>query len=287
MTTQDWICGPGGCDHQPVPPFHFLKTEKEGSTPKVEVRDARERIWSVKFGAEATPECFGSRFLMALGYFAEPTYCLANIRIAGPAQLPRGVRRAMRPDGTFPVARFQLRDQKEMQFLPQCSWSWTNNPFLGTHELAGLKIVMMLLSNWDTKDARSSDGSNNGVFLSTWEGKPVLLYSTFDWGGSMGAWGGVLRRNQNDCPGFAADTPNFIKDSGTGEIRWGYSGKSSEAMKSGVTRSDVRWLLSYLGRMTPDQLTVGLTASGASRRQAACWTSSLMERIRQLRMAAR
>jgi hypothetical protein len=35
----------------------------------------------------------------------------------------------------------------------QHSWSWDDNPFVGVPQLNGLKIVNMLLSNWDTKIA--------------------------------------------------------------------------------------------------------------------------------------
>ncbi len=287
MNTQDWICGPGGCAGKPVPPFRFIKVESAGWSPKMNVRDARGRIWSVKFGAEVIPECFGSRFLSALGYVVEPTYCLADFRVEALPDLPRRVRHAMRGDGIFPRARFELRGEKQLEFLPKCQWAWSDNPFLGTHELAGLKIAMMLLSNWDAKDARFGQDSNNGVFRTTEDGQPVLLYSMFDWGASLGRWGGALRRDQSDSVGFAADTPQFIRDVQPGRIDWGYSGKFSDEIKAGIGRTDIEWLMPYLGRITPDDIHAGLIASGATQRQADCWTSSLQERIRQLKMAAR
>src|SRR5689334_19028437 len=64
-TVRDWICGPAGCDEAPTPPFEFLREETTGTFPKVSVRDGRNRIWSVKFGAEVVPECFSSRFVTA------------------------------------------------------------------------------------------------------------------------------------------------------------------------------------------------------------------------------
>jgi hypothetical protein len=287
MSTGDWICGPGGCSGKPVPPFQFLKADSSGTSPKLDVRDARGRTWSVKFGAEVIPECFGSRFLMALGYVAEPTYCMADFRVGALPGLPRRIGHAMQSGGTFGPARFELRGEKDFEFLPRCAWGWADNPFLGSHELAGLKIVMMLLSNWDAKDARMGENSNNGVFRTTRSGKPEMLYSVFDWGASLGSWGGSLRRDQSDCAGFASDTPRFVKVSGNGRIDWGFYGKFSDDLKAGVGRSDIRWLLPYLERITPDQLRAGLTASGATPRQANCWASSLQERIRQLQVAAR
>jgi hypothetical protein len=287
MSAQDWTCGPGGCGLKPAPPFRFIKEETGGTSPKVDVRDAKGRTWSVKFGGEAIPECFSSRFVNALGYVAEPTYCIAAVRIDGMGKVRRGVRRLRKPDGTFPLGRFELRGEKEMEFLPQCTWAWNANPFLRTHELAGLKIVMMLLSNWDAKDARNGAESNNGVFRSTQSGKPRLLYSVFDWGASMGSWGGAQRRDKSDCVGYSDDTSHFVEVEGPGSVTWGFSGKRSDDLKAGVGVSDIRWLLPYLERITPDQLRAGLAASGATPRQAGCWASSIEERIRQLRVAGR
>jgi hypothetical protein len=52
-----------------------------------------------------------------------------------------------------------------LEFLPKHAWSLTDNSFRGTHELAGLRVVLMMLSNWDAKDLRSGeDSSNTAVF---------------------------------------------------------------------------------------------------------------------------
>ena len=287
MSTEEWTCGPGGCGLKPTPPFRFVKEETAGSSPKIDVRDARGRNWSVKFGGEAIPECFSSRFVNAIGYVAEPTFCLADVRIDGLPKLRRATRHMIKPDGRFTLGRFELRGEKEMVFLPGCSWAWNANPFLGTHELAGLKIVMMLLSNWDAKDARKGEDSNSGVFSTTQSGKPRLLYSVFDWGASLGKWGGAARRDQSDCVGYSDDTSHFVDVEGPGAVEWGFSGKYSDDLKAGVGLTDIRWLLPYLERITPDQLHAGLTASGATPRQAGCWASSLEERIRQLEVAGR
>ena len=45
------------------------------------------------------------------------------------------------------------------------SWAWNENPFVESHELNGLKILLMLLSNWDNKDVRDiARGSNTAIF---------------------------------------------------------------------------------------------------------------------------
>jgi hypothetical protein len=62
-------------------------------------------------------------------------------------------------DGTFSDARFELEDRAVRTLFDE------PNPFIGTKQLDGLKIVVMLLSNWDSKDRRDvSRGSNTAIF---------------------------------------------------------------------------------------------------------------------------
>lgn len=281
LTDQDWICGPGGCDHAPVPPFRFVKEDLSGSTPKVTVRDGRNRSWSVKFGAEVIPEVFAPRFLMALGYFAEHTYFVASGRIEGIDGKLKRARRQIQENGAFVRARFEPRDDPDMEFLKGRVWAWDDTPYRGKPQLAGLKIVMMLLSNWDTKDARFGDDSNNAVFR-----MPLgEVFSTYDWGASLGRWGGVLRRDQSDCAGFALDSPHFVHRI-AGGLEFGFKGKDTAAIKMGITVEDAQWLLPYLQRIRLEALQTGLRASGATPRQAACWAASIEQRIAELRRAA-
>jgi hypothetical protein len=287
MTPDDWVCGPGGCGRKPEPPFRFIRVETAGTSPKVLVRDRNGRIWSVKLGAKVIPDVFGPRFLMALGYFGEPSYYVAAGKIAGAGRLPAKVRHLLKKDGSFAKVRFELRDEKWFVFLPNSMWDWNSNPFVGTPQLAGLKTAVMLLSAWDDKDARFGQGANTAVFRWADSGRPAEVYSFFDWGSALGRWGSFLRRDQSDCAAFTADTPNFVKRTRDGHIQWGYSGKATEVMKSGITIADIRWLLPYLERITPEDLRIGLTASGATPRQAQCWAYSIGNRIRELENIAR
>jgi hypothetical protein len=281
MTLRDWTCGPDGCRHEPAPPFRFVRAQSEGTSPKVLVRDRNGRTWSVKFGAEVIPECFGARFITALGYTSELNYCVSNGSIEGLHDLPRVIKHAFRADGSFDRARFELRDDVNFSFLKNRSWAWNDNPFSGTHELAGLKVAMLLLSNWDAKDTRNGDDTNNGVFQTSIAGRPVQLYSMFDWGASLGKWGPKRRRDKSDCVGFSEDTAHFIKGVRNGRVQWGFSGKHAEDLKD-VTVEDLRWMWPYLSQITSEELYTGLTASGATPRQAGCWTSSLVNRIHQV-----
>lgn len=284
-SAQDWTCGAFGCGRAPVPPFHWVKEDLTGTEPKVSVRDAKSNSWSVKFGAEVIPECFVSRFVGAVGYVSEPTYCVHSGRIEGVHGKLRRARGFVHADGTFRDARFQLRDEKDLVYLDTPRWRWIDNPFLGSHELAGLKIVMMLLSNWDAKDA-GDEGGNTSVFRVDNGGPPFLWYGISDWGASLGRWGGIMKRDQSDCAGYARDTPHLVERGASGELRWGFRGKHDEQLKQNVTVDDVRWLLPLLSRISEVDLRAALKASNATDRQAACWSAAIEKRIEELRAVA-
>jgi hypothetical protein len=262
----DLYHGPGGRGHVPRPPFRYISKQSSGSTEKVIVIDSRNRIWDVKFGAEARPEVLATRLVWAVGYYADPTYLVAKGHIRG---------------RVFRDARFELRDPK-LKFRPDMEWSWADNPFVGTRELNGLRVLVMLLSDWDNKDRRDHEG-NTGVLQHRLRvGRQVTYYVT-DWGASMGRWGGFFTREKWDCEGYAAQTPEFVKADTHNHFNWGYKGKHAREFKDDITISDVRWLMTYLGRVRDSQIQNALRAAGASPHESRCFARSLRERIEQLR----
>jgi hypothetical protein len=144
---------------------------------------------------------------------------------------------------------------------------------------------MMLLSNWDGKDARDGAESNTAVFLKPASQPPTYLYSFTDWGSSLGSWGGFFKRDKWDAPGYARQTRVFVKGVENGKVLWGYSGKHSEDVSAGIRISDVQWLLPYLSRITDEQMRSGFLASGATPAAAESFTRSIQDRIAQLRRA--
>ena len=271
--------GPGGRENAPAPPYTFAKEDLSGTTAKVNVVDRNGRNWNIKFGPEVPGECFGSRMMWAAGYFIEPTYFVPEGRIEALKHLSKRAREVIGKDGSFRSARFQLRTPA-FKFVDGHNWAWTNNPFQGTHELAGLKILIMLVSNWDNKDARDVDvGINTAIFERQME--PRYVYTFTDWGESMGGWGYYTNRKPWSCELFTSETDDFVSV-GDGDIRWGYVGRHA-SFKKGITPEDIRWILQYIGRITDKQLSDGLRASGATREQAECFTSALRRRFDMLK----
>jgi hypothetical protein len=253
-----------------------------GSNPKIKVRDANGNTWSVKFGEEAYSETFASRIAWASGYYVEPMYFVREARVHGVGKLTRAKKFVDR-EGDIHNARFQLW-QKGYKFLKEPTWTWSQNPFAGTRELNGLKIVMMLTSNWDNKDGRDSGRDSNTAIM---EHSGRWLYFVSDWGGSMGNWGHVYTRDKWDCIGYTEQTPKFIKGVQNGFVEWGYHGQRTSDAAAGIRVSDVRWLLQYAGRITDHQLRAGLLASGATDAEAVCFTRAIRDRINQLRSVVR
>jgi hypothetical protein len=286
-TLTDWTWGPAGQASVPQPPFSFLREKLDGTNPKVEVRDAAGREWTVKFGSEVHSDTFAPRLISALGYAATPTYFVAEGFISGAHGLKRA-KHFVSKDGRFLNARFKLREHTTGAHSEHPAWSWVENPFLGSRQLGGLKILIMLTSNWDTKDSRDEkDGSNTGIIhTAAPSSDPADWYAVTDWGASFGKTGGYFSRDRWDWGAYRAQTAHFVRLAPDGTLEWGFKGKHGQDIVAGVGLEDIRWLLRYLARITDEQLHAGLVGSGASEAVAHAFTESIRGRIVQLQRVA-
>jgi hypothetical protein len=145
---------------------------------------------------------------------------------------------------------------------------------------------MMLTSNWDAKDARDGEGSNTSIYSKPRADANQRFYAFDDWGASMGKWGDFFDRDKWDPAGYQAQTKDFARLAPGGGIEWGYRGKHDPDITSGILVHDVRWLLTYLERITDKQLRAGLRASGATEAEIEIYSRSIRERIEQLQRLA-
>jgi hypothetical protein len=278
----DFRYGIGGEAMTPKPPFSFVKENMTGTSPKVTVKDANQRTWVIKFGAEASPDTFSTRLVWAVGYWAEPNYFVADGTIQGVHNLAR-VGRYVDKHGNFHGGRFQLRSSTP-EYLDNINWKWDGNPFVGKPELNGLKIMMMLVSNWDDKDYRDADvrGSNTAIYK---DGERYIFFID-DWGASLGNWGKVFKRSKWNCADYYRQSKGFVKSLKNGAIDWGYIGQHTHIITDGIRVSDVKWLTQYLGRVTDEQLRTGLISSGASEEDVGSCTQGIRTRITELQTVA-
>jgi hypothetical protein len=286
ISRRDLGRGPG---EPPHPPFTFMKEHDSGSQPCVSVRDATGREWRVKWGSEVRTETFGTRLAWALGYFAEQTHFLPEGHIVGTSDLRRA-KACIDGDSRFTEARFELSEDGVVKHFDAHSWAWNDNPFVGTRELHGLKILMMLLSNWDNKDVRDvARGSNTAIFeYEIAKGGREARYLIIDWGAALGSWGNnVVQRGRWDVNAYAAQNESFITGVGDdGMVQWGYAGQRTADAAAGISVDDVRWFYKLAAQLTDDQLRSGFLASGATPDEAGYFTAALRARIAKLQEVA-
>jgi hypothetical protein len=283
-TLSDWIWGPGGQARAPHPPFRFIRENLSGTNAKIEVRDAAGAAWIVKFGGEVHAETFAARLLNVAGYLAAPDYFVPSGVIEGVQGLKRA-RWFVSRSGSFRAARFRLRDPN-LTYVAGADWSWTQNPFRDARELNGLKILLMLLSNWDAKDARDGAGGNTAVFADTQNDFGVRYYAFTDWGASLGSWGGLLRRDRWNASAYERQTRDFVRVGRDGTLVWGYRGKHDRDITTGPGVEDVRWTLQQLSGVDHRNLRAALLASGATDAEAERFTRAIEDRIAQLKRVA-
>ena len=287
IATLDLSGGPGGADARPVPPFRFVEEHVSGTQPCMSVIDSKGRRWRAKWGEEVNSETFAVRLVWACGYFAEITHFVPEGQVEGAKELQR-TSACLDEQHRFTASRFELDDPAVKKHFEEHSWAWNDNPFLGSRELQGLKILNMLLSNWDTKDRRDvARGSNTAIFEQTSRGGREARYLITDWGGSMGSWGAnAITRARWDVAAFVTQTPQFVTGVEDGVVKFGYGGQRTEDVATGITPDDVAWLCTYLGQITDQQLDDALRSSGATDEERDQFRTAVRDRITQLQRVA-
>jgi hypothetical protein len=161
---------------------------------------------------------------------------------------------------------------------------------VGSHELNGLKILMMLVSNWDNKDVRDvARGSNTAIFEHRINREELeARYLIIDWGAALGSWGNnVLKRGRWDPEAFASQNALFITGVNEGVVQWGYQGQRTADVAYGITVESLEWFDRRAQSITDDHVRAALIASGASEDETSRFTAALRERLDQIHDAQR
>ncbi|HEY2930530.1 MAG TPA: hypothetical protein VGK99_02205 [Acidobacteriota bacterium] len=280
IASKDLYWGIGSPASAPKPPFQFIKEDLSGSNPKVEVTDAGGVKWGVKFESstnEVHSEVAAGRILWSLGYMVDETYFVPSGRIEGIGKLKREKNSSLRADGNFTNARFKNKSPARHHLGYQ--WKWDDNPFAGTRELSGLKILMTMLNNWDTKS------SNNDIIETKKEsGEIEDWYIISDLGATFGKMA-VLPMNKNrwDLEDFRRQ--KFIDRylNNGNEIKLHYRGKASVGV---VPTEHARWFANLAGQLSEPQFRKAFEAAGATPAEINGFSTKLMEKIRELQAYA-
>jgi hypothetical protein len=266
MTSRDVLNGSGGEAGKPdFSRLTLVEKVEGGFSEKYRVRDEAGREWVAKVSREAQSETAAVRLLWAVGYVTELTYLAPSVTIAGT------------PKGTYENVRFEGRSKDVKRLDP---WLWDKNPFAGKREFQGLKVMMLLLNNWDIKD------DNNGILhVVTPEGQSELHYIVSDLGATFGKIGSgplwALKRSRNN-PGDYADA-KFVDhvDKEKDRVHFHYGGKKQDAFED-ISVGDVQWIAGLLSRLTDEQIGDAFRAANYNAEEVDLLTKTFRARIGEL-----
>jgi len=265
ISSMDLYNGPGGTAMIPdLSRIEFLKEETNGHNTKFRIKDGSGMIWVAKLGREAQPETAAVRLLHGIGYKTEINYLVPSITIPG--------------KGTFQNVRLEARPD---EFNRLEEWKWRQNPFLGTKELRGLKMMMVFMTNWDVLDLQNKVvdvGDENQYIVS-------------DLGATFGKLGNnnfpIIYRfgRKTGSPKHFARTQLVRRVKDDGEVVLSYKGKNRGIFK-GFTVEDARWLHALLSQLSDKQIGDAFRAANYSPSDVTIYTEAVKRKINELREAA-
>jgi hypothetical protein len=268
VENQNLFDGPGGTAMRPdLSSIKFIEDDKGGHNKKYKISDGSGNVWVAKPGREARPETVAVRLLWGLGYVTEINYLVPTLTIPN--------------RGTFTNVRLEARPKNVKRLDP---WKWRDNPFVGTNELQGLKMMMVFMTNYDLLDMQNKvlevkDGSH-----------PELRYVISDLGSTFG------RLGNNNLPilfriGRVADSPKawrnakFIKGVKDGELRMAYTGGKSRGIMKGISVEQGRWLADLLNRLSDSQIRDAFRAANYSPAEIDIMSGAFRRRVDELNKA--
>lgn len=237
ISSLDLYYGQGGKEGQPVAPFKFESEDMNGTNPKFDVHDAHGTKWRVKLGDEARPEVVASRLLWAMGYAVEDDYLVESADIEN-LDIQRGVKLAR--FGHITDGRFARRPDGEKKIG---TWEWKQNPFTGSRELNGLRVMMAVMNNWDLKDV------NNAVFEDKESGRDIFL--TSDIGATFGTNGLSWSKDRSKGDVGTFEKSKFIVRQSDTEVDFATPATPAVVLAPNRKEYGMRRQLEWIGKNIP------------------------------------
>ena len=278
-TTLDLSTGPGGAAREPGTVFRFIKESQSGTSPKFDVEDERGTAWKVKLGEEARAETAAARLIWAVGYDVDEDYYRASMHVTGMARLARG-QQYVSNGNTVTGARLE----RDVPSEGAGTWSWYTNPFVGTREFNGLRVMMALVNNWDLKEV------NNGTSGTSDGGR---LYGITDLGATFGRTGNTFGRSKGVLKDYAGArfiekvTPTYVDFRMNSRpffltifnVRNYRMRTRMESVAKRVPIADVRWICDRLGALSRSQISDAFRAAGFSPDDVEGYTTVVEQRV--------
>lgn len=277
------LYGIGSEDRQPSGKFTFVKEDTQGTAAKFEIVDGKGVAWKAKLGEETKSETAATRLVWAAGYFTDEDYYLPEMRVEGMPTLKRGSK-FVSADGVVRGVRLErkLKGQKKTE-----NWSWFKNPFTGTKELNGLRIMMALINNWDLKAV------NNSIYEEKGGG---VRYAVSDLGATFGETGSAITRSKSN-PGDYSGT-KFIQKVKPDRVDFYLSSRPfflsavnvpyyakrthMQDIVKDIPIADARWLGKILEPLSDEQIRDCFRAAGYSPEEIEISAAMVKERIKDL-----
>jgi len=276
------LTGPGGRDREPGTDFRFVKESVSGTSPKFEVEDENGVMWKAKLGEEVHGETAAARLLWAAGYVVDEDYYRPHIQVRGMKTLARG-QQFVSADGVVTGVRLE----RDVPNGDSRTWSWYDNPLLGTREFNGLRVMMALLNNWDLKEVNNGDVAKDGR----------RVYSISDLGSSFGRTGDVLQRSKGVAAEYAKS--RFIDKVTSTQVDFVLHSRPffptvvnlpnyrfrtrMEGIVKNIPLADARWIGDRLSQLSETQIGDCFRAGGFASADVAIYTEAVMRRIAALR----
>ena len=261
ISQQDLFYGPGGKAMLPnLKRITFIRKETGGNNLKYRIKDGSGKIWVAKIADESQPETAAVRLLWAVGYRTEINYLVPTLTIPG--------------KGTFKNVRLEARPSNVDR---QDRWSWKDNPFAGTNELQGLKIMMALINNWDLKDG------NNIILQSGRERQFVVS----DLGSAFGKLAPLSLPILNRFGRSVNRPDHFVKSDfikgieDDGDIDFAYKSKA-KGLFDHISPEEGRWIANLLNQLSDKQISDAFRAANYSPQEVRMLTQAVRGRIKAL-----
>ncbi len=284
ISTLNLVYGAGGREHAPDPNgrYTFEDEDMNGTSPKFYVKDSNGVRWQIKLGAEPESETAATRLVWAAGYFVDEDYYLAEVKVEGLPELRRGQRFVVNGD----LVRGVRLKRKDKKIEKSGNWDWFKNPFIGTRELNGLRVMMALINNWDLKEV------NNRVYKVDGE----QHYVVSDLGATFGKTGNSISRSKSDPEGYMKT--KFIDKVTDDEVDFemrsrpflptvvnvpNYKQRTKmQEISKNIPRADAKWLGHLLGQLTAQQIRDCFRTAGYPPEEVNRYASEVQKRIGEL-----
>jgi hypothetical protein len=180
------------------------------------------------------------------------------------------------------------RLERGSRSLDSKEWSWYDNPFVGTREFNGLRVMMALVNNWDLKQINNGSSDERGG---------GSQYGIIDLGATLGSTGNNFSRSKGVLKDYAEtgfiekvtpthvdfvmhSRPFFLTIFNLNNYRFR---TRMESVAKRIPIVDARWIGGRLGEFSAGQIGDCFRAAGYSPSDVEAYTRVVMQRIAALK----